>query len=140
MQIAATIPAQNVTITVPAPQIVYSNSWLGQTAIGTIGTPLFTFSNPGLYQLTASCYVYPNASPFSGSGVQVTANFSVPLGVIFSVTGEAQNNPSISIQPGTSAFLFAAQGQVLSLFSVGDSDRDGILDYYDLYLTIEQLQ
>jgi hypothetical protein len=120
-----TIPSQNVGV--PSPNIIYSNSWLNQTsAISSIN--ILSPSTEGLFRVTAGIFAYGSGScsaagelyyPTLG-GQQCTSNNN---------SGNQQNTAiSFVVNP--------ASGVPVQLStSIG-----GSLSYYDLYITIEQLQ
>ena len=123
---SVTIPSQEVSVTVPAAQIVYQNSWLNQSGSFSL-TDIFSATNPeGLFRITGNVVAH-------GSGTfGLTAQFSYPTVNSANQFSSTQNgNYPISL------LLSPAVGVPIQLSTVY---MQGSIAYYDLYVTIEQLQ
>ena len=137
-----TIPEQSVDATIPAPKIVYQNSWLNQWD-NIVSAPIFTPSGEGIFRATVAVYVVGTGG---GAGGSVTAS------ALLQISGNANMYPpstgtwagqfSTGTQYGQlSEFLFGNYSNVpIYLSASTGTTGQGSLTYYDLYVTIEQLQ
>ncbi len=120
---SVTIPSQDVSVSIPAAQIVYQNSWINQSGfIGSSGSPvgILTIASSGLYRL--------NTAYILNSGPDIFIDFLV--------------NGSLYFQPNT-----ISSGQLISPILIALNTGDTISMYtrgtgtpnYDLYVAIENL-
>ena len=126
-----TIPSQSVDVTIPAAKIVYQNAWLNQTS-AISNTAIFTTSGEGLFRLTVAILAV-------GSGIcSAYTSLAVPgTGVSASSAYSPSNSPAQVNYPATAVFAGSTGG--------GDdiylqAANYGSITYYDLYVTIEQIQ
>jgi len=116
------------------PTIVYQNSWLSQTsAIGSSGSPqsLYTFSSTGQYRVSITLEVVSS----SGSPT-VTLHFWPEYAQVAGVQANP-SSPMNDVSSGSSFSLVASSGQIADFYTVISGSG---LSYYNLYITIEQLQ
>lgn len=121
-----------------APQIVYSNSWKGQTA-ALPGVYVYTNSGgDGLFRVSVALFC--QSSTASSPSVSATASWepstTVGGGVGFTLAGSSLQSPGYFGTANGQTAPIAAGGRVSINTSVG-SIAD--LSYYDLYLVVEQL-
>jgi hypothetical protein len=130
-----TIPAQSVTVpsqvvSVPAAQIVYQNSWLSQTSAISL-TTIFSPSGEGLFRVSGAIFAY-------GSGTcGASAEMTIPGqgGMSFQSTYNPGNSPA-QVNIAASDIYAGNSGDSVTL----ETSIGGSITYYDLYVTIEQLQ
>ena len=137
---SVTIPSQEVSVTVPAAQIVYQNSWLNQTS-DISSTAIFTPTGEGTFRATIIVYVIGTGGAAGGS-VHTTAflTLSGNGGVQAETTWGGQF--STGTQSGEAADIIFGNFQNAPIYlstSTGTSGQ-GALSYFDVYVTIEQLQ
>lgn len=151
MDVSITIPAQTITIpeetvdvTIPVAGIVYQNSWLSQTAdIASI--PIFTPSANGVFRVTIAGDIYGIANTNNGS-VVVDAGISyypfLPNDVGYlNLTLNFLGNPNKTYDTlGSSYIVFANANEPINFSSIISYNESARLNYYDVYVTIEQLQ
>lgn len=133
---SVTIPSQDVVVSIPAAQIVYQNSWLGQGYPGLSNLSIFSPSQPGLYRVTATIYGNPSGN---AATIEITGTITNQGSETIGFDGNAGAGPPISqsSQSGTAVFTgFAGKPFVLSTSVSGQISQST----YDLYVTIEQLQ
>lgn len=125
---SVTIPSQDVAVSVSAAQIVYQNSWLNQTA-AIPSTNIFTSATEGLFRVTAGCFAYG------------TGSFGVAGDLWYPSLGGTQfssGNNGSGQENAAATFVFNPPlGVPVLLLS---TMIGGAVTYYDLYVTIEQLQ
>jgi hypothetical protein len=125
---SVTIPSQDVTATIPAAQIVYQNSWLNQTA-SILATDIFTPSGEGIFRATAAAFAYGTTNCGVDGNISYPA-ISEDFGSSYRPTGSPpqQNTPA--------EFAFGGTAGVPVVISANPTN----VTYYDLFVTIEQLQ
>lgn len=132
---SVTIPSQDVSASIPAAQIVYSNSWLGQTTELSPVT-LFTPSSTSLFRLSVSGTIaaYTGVEEYSivvwwnGTGTPSSGSYAY----------EWLLNSSTDTTLGGATVFIATAGVPVQLWfrNLNPSGTGG----YNVYVTIEQLQ
>lgn len=139
---SVTIPSQEVSITVPAAQIVYQNSWLNQNS--GFSTNFFTASQPGLFRVNAVVYCTSNptigAAPASVSVSVYDGNNNqlVVAGAQADAAGVQSSNSQANI-PAFSVVGLSGEPQSSLNISATVSDPSHILNHFDLYVVVEQV-
>jgi hypothetical protein len=128
---SVTIPSQEVTVSIPAAQIVYQNSWLNQTSEIPSWLDVFTPSSEGIYRVSVAIFAYGTGTYSAGGDLY----YPGPGGASFS-SYHNPNNPSASINTCASFTFSPLAGVSVQL----RTSISGALSYYNLYVTIEQLQ
>lgn len=114
------------------PNIVYSNSWVGQTSyIGS--TDLFTPSADGLYRLT-----YAGKLGSSSGFLNISPAWAASGQIYYAGEGSGQT----SISPGANNYVYGDSEIIFGQAGVpiALSTTVGGTLTYDLYVTLEQLQ
>ena len=127
---SVTVPSQDVPVTIPAAQIVYQNAWLNQTSAIT-ESDVFTPSGQGVFRVTAASFAYGSGHCGAGGGIY----YPGPGGLAFNSDFNAGNSPQQQNTPASYVFG-GTSGVALQIYT----STFGSLNYYDLYVTIEQLQ
>lgn len=125
--IEITIPAQTVDVSIPVPQIVYSNSWLDQTE-NLASTTVFTATANGLYRVSLGGVAAPPPSGGGEVNVSITSGTTASGGSFSSAGGGTF--PSVF-----SMFLFAGEN-----FQISAVIGSAAIGSYNVYLTVEQIQ
>ena len=128
MNVSITIPAQTVDTTIPAPQIVYSNSWLGQTS-AISSTTIFTPTVGGVYRATVSADA---AGVVNAGDVGITLQSSGSTNQFQLTQSATTDGASVSV---TGSFI-GQSGQSIQI----STTEGGTVSSYDLSVVIEQLQ
>jgi hypothetical protein len=134
-----TIPSQDVSADIPAAEIVYQNSWLGQTSNLSL-SDIFTLPADGQYRVTISLL-----AESSSGNLSVSASVGFPTS---GVSSASWNSASASVNPSTSSVDTAIDGVCKGFVGQNGGQVSlttnktgaGTLDHYDVYVTIEQLQ
>jgi len=121
-----------------APQIVYSNSWLGQTADITNGVIFTTGGSDGLYRISSATFITNQTG--TSTSVNTTLDWEIGtngVNINFVYTAFGFPPPDYSSMAGSQTVSIPA-GKRVFLKTVVSGLPD--LDHYDVYVTIEQLQ